>query len=430
MNPITGIVNSGVRYGADKLFGNQASWNFGNVAVDAFGNAIGNSIVNHHVESAARQKYISETGQKLSANTQAKVNQQGAKSLNNTLADAQTSINATTQSTLGMLQASQRADADAQFAAEEARRASRQQGVVDNANGLSASYTQQLHDKTLSVQRSQSLIANNQVWVDRNTTTMARVPQGFDLESSLIGSIDWTDMSQPLTPGPWREEYVFPSSTTNQGDLLGGLLGVVGSTGTGLSGAYVAAQLPLGGIEISSQKHMFTAVHSTAIYSTGISNFTATQGYIGAKPLFTELNSPNYRVLKATDNAVNGSLGIAFNGNNIAGKFNGISIADTLDSVGQKVFYAQTALQLTNLGNSFIDDFSNSEYSTYTISQKTKDLTKQTGLDVTFGAIGTFGGPVGATVGLGYTFRHELMDASKVSFENKIKEAQFIMDNR
>ncbi|WP_261595486.1 hypothetical protein [Pseudoalteromonas holothuriae] len=53
---------------------------------DAFGNAIGNSIVNHHVESAARQKYISETGQKLSANAQAKVNQQAAKNLNQTLA--------------------------------------------------------------------------------------------------------------------------------------------------------------------------------------------------------------------------------------------------------------------------------------------------------------------------------------------------------
>ncbi|CAH9068554.1 hypothetical protein PSECIP111951_04191 [Pseudoalteromonas holothuriae] len=132
-----------MRYGADKLFGNQASWNFGNVAVDAFGNAIGNSIVNHHVESAARQKYISETGQKLSANTQAKVNQQAAKNLNQTLADAQTNVNATTQSTLGMLQASQRANADAQFAAAEARRVSRQQGVVDSANGLSASLSSQ-----------------------------------------------------------------------------------------------------------------------------------------------------------------------------------------------------------------------------------------------------------------------------------------------
>ncbi|TMO66610.1 hypothetical protein [Pseudoalteromonas aurantia] len=93
---------------------------------------MGNSIVSHHVESAARQKYINETVQKLSANAQAKVNQQAAKNLNQTLADAQTSVNSATQSTLGMLQASQRANANAQFAADEARRASRQQGVVDN----------------------------------------------------------------------------------------------------------------------------------------------------------------------------------------------------------------------------------------------------------------------------------------------------------
>ncbi|WP_175401307.1 hypothetical protein, partial [Pseudoalteromonas sp. BMB] len=43
-NPVNGILNSAVRYGSNKLFGNQASWNFGEVAIDAFGNALGNSI--------------------------------------------------------------------------------------------------------------------------------------------------------------------------------------------------------------------------------------------------------------------------------------------------------------------------------------------------------------------------------------------------
>ncbi|WP_261595352.1 putative Ig domain-containing protein [Pseudoalteromonas holothuriae] len=70
MNPITGIVNSGVRYGADKLFGNQASWNFGNVATDAFGNALGNSIVSGLSKSTNDN------------NTQAKTKQNGASSLN------------------------------------------------------------------------------------------------------------------------------------------------------------------------------------------------------------------------------------------------------------------------------------------------------------------------------------------------------------
>lgn len=45
LNPVNGILNAGIRYGADKLFGNEASWNFDAVAVDAFGNALGNSIV-------------------------------------------------------------------------------------------------------------------------------------------------------------------------------------------------------------------------------------------------------------------------------------------------------------------------------------------------------------------------------------------------
>ncbi|WP_233011225.1 hypothetical protein, partial [Rheinheimera faecalis] len=37
LNPVNGIFNAGIRYGADKLFGNEASWNFDAVAVDAFG---------------------------------------------------------------------------------------------------------------------------------------------------------------------------------------------------------------------------------------------------------------------------------------------------------------------------------------------------------------------------------------------------------
>ncbi|MCF2860513.1 hypothetical protein L1286_23915, partial [Pseudoalteromonas sp. SMS1] len=44
-NPVNGILNSAVNYGADKLFGNDASWNFKNVAVDAFGNVLGNAVV-------------------------------------------------------------------------------------------------------------------------------------------------------------------------------------------------------------------------------------------------------------------------------------------------------------------------------------------------------------------------------------------------
>ncbi|CAH9068479.1 hypothetical protein PSECIP111951_04162 [Pseudoalteromonas holothuriae] len=96
-----------------------------------------------------------------------------------------------------------------------------------------------LATKAQSVQRTQSLIANNQAWVDRNTTTMGRVPQGFDLESSLIGSIDWTDMSQAYAPGPWREEYVFGSPNT-QSDLTRNLgyasltVGGLGSINTAL----------------------------------------------------------------------------------------------------------------------------------------------------------------------------------------------------
>nr|MDC2854674.1 hypothetical protein [Ningiella sp. W23] len=84
--------------------------------------------------------------------------------------------------------------------------------LVNHSNMIRQQLNSDLATKAQSVQRTQSLIANNQAWIDRNTTSMGRVPQAFDLESSLIGSIDWQDMSQPLTPGPWRDGYVMPLS--------------------------------------------------------------------------------------------------------------------------------------------------------------------------------------------------------------------------
>ncbi|WP_130244828.1 hypothetical protein [Pseudoalteromonas rubra] len=36
-----GIANSALRYGSDKLFGNEASWNFSSIVADAFVNALG-----------------------------------------------------------------------------------------------------------------------------------------------------------------------------------------------------------------------------------------------------------------------------------------------------------------------------------------------------------------------------------------------------
>ncbi|MCG9768453.1 hypothetical protein L1D59_07505 [Pseudoalteromonas piscicida] len=68
-NPVKGILNSAVRYGSNKLFGNQASWNFGEVAIDAFGNALGNSIVSG-LSSAPKSTNTATISPTRSGNTQ------------------------------------------------------------------------------------------------------------------------------------------------------------------------------------------------------------------------------------------------------------------------------------------------------------------------------------------------------------------------
>jgi hypothetical protein len=234
----------------------------------------------------------------------------------------------------------------------------------------------------------------------------------------------------PTTPGPWRDGYIFPDDLNSEG-LLAGLLDVAGDVSTGLTSGYLVSQLPLGGIELSSQRLLFNTADSIVGYTDQFGRLTqtATTGVLGGLPIYTDLNNPTFSVLSAGENVANGNLGIAFNGNGVAGKFNGVSIADTLDSLGQKVFYAQTALQGIELGNSLINDFDRSGNSFDSVSPETTDLAIQTGLDFTFGAIGTFGGPVGATVALGYTFREPLLDASRISYENQVKENQFNIDN-
>ncbi|WP_167368295.1 LysM peptidoglycan-binding domain-containing protein [Pseudoalteromonas aliena] len=220
MNPISGIIQSGIQsgiqYGADKLFGNQASWNFGNVAVDAFGNALGNSIV-AGLSSTPKSTNSATTSPKHTGNTQSVGTTGGAPA-------SQGAVDINPENALARwnrLEASGGLDSlsdDAYYslatAANSIENATRPitsfdrfNRLVNHSNMIRQQLNSDLATKAQSVQRTQSLIANNQDWVDRNTTTMGRVPQGFDLESSLIGSIDWTDMSQAYAPGPWREEF-------------------------------------------------------------------------------------------------------------------------------------------------------------------------------------------------------------------------------
>jgi len=91
---IMGIGRSAVGYGVNRAFGGDQSWNFGQVAVDAFGNAIGNSIVQG---IASQQQYRTNMAkfQEAVGDSFARINEQGAqRSLNQTFAAIDQSNNA------------------------------------------------------------------------------------------------------------------------------------------------------------------------------------------------------------------------------------------------------------------------------------------------------------------------------------------------
>ncbi|WP_273050458.1 hypothetical protein [Pseudoalteromonas sp.] len=114
---------------------------------DAFGNALGNSIVGgiqrSETENNNRNRYIEVMGQKLTADTALKIDGQLATNLNKSLNTTMQGVDASVDRMLWAISRNNAIDANAQFAADEARIASRQQGVVDRANGLSASLSSQ-----------------------------------------------------------------------------------------------------------------------------------------------------------------------------------------------------------------------------------------------------------------------------------------------
>ncbi|MCF6437011.1 hypothetical protein [Pseudoalteromonas sp. MMG022] len=90
-----------------------------------------------------RQAKLDAMGQKLSADTARKIDGQLATDLNNSLNTTMQGIDASVDRMLWASSGNQQIDVNAQFAAHEARRASRQQGGGDRANSLSASLSSQ-----------------------------------------------------------------------------------------------------------------------------------------------------------------------------------------------------------------------------------------------------------------------------------------------
>ena len=102
-------------------------------------------------EKNNRNRYIEAMGQKLTADSARKIDGQLAtnlnKSLNTSLNTTMQDVDASVDRMLWAINRNQQIDANEQFAADEERRASRQQGVVDNYHNAH----QNAYNQTVSV---------------------------------------------------------------------------------------------------------------------------------------------------------------------------------------------------------------------------------------------------------------------------------------
>ncbi len=207
-----------------RALGENTKVDYGQIGLDAFGNAIGNTIAGRM--ERARQLELQE--RQVLANSQArgmseKIQSNAAQDLNNSIAgtarriagDANTQLDERYTTNFNPNNGD---DGFTPFFQSEA-----------GANFLnrSTTLTQTLQDDvrvkadTLNQQQQRNL--QTQQWVNRNTNEQGRTQQGFDLASLIADTTDFTDMSQPLTAGPWAEGYVFgetSNGTTVTEDLV------------------------------------------------------------------------------------------------------------------------------------------------------------------------------------------------------------------
>ncbi len=207
-----------------RALGENTKVDYGQIGLDAFGNAIGNTIAGR-MERAREQELqqrLAQINEQQSQSSQ-RLQNNAAQDLNNSIAGTARRIAGEANAQLDEryitnFNPSNGDDGFTPFFQSEA-----------GANFLnrSTTLTQTLQDDvrvkadTLNQQQQRNL--QTQQWVNRNTNEQSRPQQGFDLESLIADTTDFTDMSQPLTAGPWAEGYVFgetSNGTTVTEDLV------------------------------------------------------------------------------------------------------------------------------------------------------------------------------------------------------------------
>jgi hypothetical protein len=315
----------------------------------------------------------------------------------------------------------------------------------DFINNFDADFNDDAYFDQLATQQAQSiLVGPRELSLSERIFTGENISRAFDdiaFRRTSVPSLDsMNQFGRPSTldnriaQAARNVDFIAGGTTATSNQQVGFLestFGKVSSVSTGLTSGLLLSNLPLGGLEISSQKLFFNTVDSITGFtdSAGRLVTTAKVGQLGALPLFTEFNQPSFSFLAQGDNVGKGNLGFAFNDVGVNGKFNGFALSNALDVLGRQAFYVQSVVQVVDLGLDIKNDVIGSNVGFIdSLSTNTLDKAGQTFLDIAVGRVALTGLP-GAALGLTYAFRGELFEASRVSFENQVKEQQFNLDN-
>ncbi|NTS78217.1 putative Ig domain-containing protein [Catenovulum sp. SM1970] len=249
---VAGLASAGISYGVKKAFGEDTSWNFDNVALDAFGNAVGNAIVAGEAKSYNdRQKLRAESGNatldgayrgmqrnavERQFDSQALLlGQNASRAITNQAAD---DINVDMQKEMANFVDTQQRqitnDTQARFNSDEIARANVNSALMQNSRNLSQEYYNDLANK----QASLASVGGDSEWFYRNTFNpnpgfdeLSLLPNSnYDLEANIANNTAWQsspDMEQVLADslqwnearsyGPWRDGYFFAPDSPSKG---------------------------------------------------------------------------------------------------------------------------------------------------------------------------------------------------------------------
>ncbi len=440
VDTLAGIARSGISHGIQKVLGGKGKFDFVNVAADAFGNAVANSVIakaiNSHNQMQAMQENINTALEhKAESLTQAQSDARVA-----AIADkVSTGTNGQADQILLAMERNQQIDVDTAFAANDAMRAARMNSLAVASNGQN----QRLNAQSQALAQQQAdRIASSKEYASAHRARVeagdvqaraafnASLPQGATVnlgysesELNAMSKSAWDKrepaisrakniaiLKESLRTGSYEYKIDKPISRTS-----GDLNSMLGNFGLGATLSQGTTAILNGGTKFGTEFNTWQDGFTNQRIM-GVSNYTGVGGSFSATNILKTMEGNNWlfdanfssnahRIGGVGDDSFRGIANISWKG-----------VSQGLETLGKGIFFGQTAVGVFDTGWNAIMDI----YEYNKLTDNTINIGLNASLDVAFGAVGVWGGPAGAALSIGWAFREDFFNSEINHYQREL----------